>query len=224
MARVTKTSDYLDKLQKKGYSRCNDLLKLYDRWKKDLDIKTFSKFLDTIWEEKGKIKPTYLGENTYNYFRGVALEEFCFSTLNKALEETETENILELFWNGKILTEEFYVFENGQFKKYTKDKAVDIAIGKSEGGLINPLIIVGCKIYHSTNWLDEDRAFLDNIRNRYPKVRVYSLCWRLNAPPESLIGSQRTGLKVFELVQDGKFSEFIGEIKEVLARVKKNTF
>jgi len=66
MARIKKTFDYLKGLQNKGYSRCNEFFKLYDKWKKELNIKALSKFLDIIWKEKDNIKPKYLGENTYN--------------------------------------------------------------------------------------------------------------------------------------------------------------
>lgn len=222
MARIKKTSDYLDERQNKGYNRHNELLNLYDKWKKELDIKSLSDFLNIIWKEKDKIKSKYLGENTYNNFRGIAFEEFCFDLMNKVIKEAEAQNIVELFWNTKILTEEFYMFENGQFKKYPKYKSVDIAIGKQEDNLTHPLIIISCKIWQSTNWLDEDRAILDNIRNRYPNVLGYSLCMSLNVPCVSLISSQRTGLRVFDLSKDGKLNEFIGGIKEVLTEIKKN--
>jgi len=222
MARIKKTSDYLGELQNKGYNRYNELFNLYDKWKKELDIKSLSDFLNIIWKEKDKIKPKYLGENTYNNFRGIAFEEFCFDLINKVIKEAEAQNIIELFWNTKILTEEFYIFENGQFKKYPKYKAVDIAIGKQEDNLIHPLIIISCKIWQGTNWLDEDSAILDNIRNRYPNVLGYSLCMILNVPRVSLISSQRTGLRVFDLSKDGKLNEFIGGIKEVLTEIKKN--
>jgi len=114
MARIKKTSDYLDKLQNKGYNQYNDLFNLYNEWKKELDIKSLSDFLNIIWKEKDNIKPKYLGENTYNNFRGIAFEEFCFDLMNKVIKEAEAQNIIELFWNTKILTEEFYMFENGQ--------------------------------------------------------------------------------------------------------------
>lgn len=55
-----------------------------------------------------------------------------------------------------------------------------------------------------------------------PNVLGYSLCISLNVPPVSLISSQRTGLRVFDLSKDGKLNEFIGSIKEVLTEVKKN--
>ena len=222
MARVKKTSDYLDELRNKGYTGYNDLLNLYHRRKKDLDINALSKFLDVIWKEKDNIKPKYLGENTYNNFRGIAFEEFCFDISDKTIKESGAENVVELFWNEKILTEEFYMFENGEFKKYPKHKAVDVAIGKREDNLIHPLIIISCKIWQSTNWLDEDRAILDNTRNRYPNVLGYSLCMSLSVPPVSLISSQRTGLRVFDLSKDSKLDEFISDIKEVLMEVKKN--
>jgi len=222
MARIKKTSDYLKELQNKDYSRYSELFSLYDNWKKELDIEALSNFLKIIWEEKDDIKPKYLGENTYNNFRGIAFEEFCFDILDKAIKESKAENAVELFWNEKILTEEFYMFENGGFKKYPKHKAVDVAIGKREDNLIHPLIIISCKIWQSTNWLDEDRAILDNIRNRYPNVLGYSLCMSLSVPPVSLISSQRTGLRVFDLSQNGKLNEFISDIKEVLTEVKKN--
>lgn len=222
MARIKKTSDYLDELRNKGYQGYNDFLNLYKKWKKDLDIKVLSNLLDIVLREKDSIKPKYLGENTYNNFRGIAFEEFCFDLLDKVIKETETENIIELFWNTRILTEEFYMFQNGQFKKYPKYKAVDIAIGKREGNSIHPLIVVSCKIWQSTNWLDEDRAIFDSIRNRYPNVLGYSLCMSLSVPPVSLISSQRTGLKALDLSKDGKLNEFISDIKEVLTEIKKN--
>ena len=222
MARIKKTLDYLEELKNKDYNRYDELLNLYDKWQKELDIKALSNFLDIIWKEKDNIKPKYLGENTYNNFRGIAFEEFCFNILNKVIKENEAENVVELFWNEKILTEEFYMFENGGFKKYPKHKAVDLAIGKREDNLVHPLIIISCKIWQSTNWLDEDRAILDNIRNRYPNVLGYSLCMSISVPPVSLISSQRTGLRVFDLSKEGKLNEFIGDIKELLKEVKKN--
>lgn len=222
MARIKKTSDYLDELRNKDYKRYNELLNLYKKWKRNLDIEILSDFLDIVKNEKDNIKPKHLGENTYNNFRGIAFEEFCFDLLNKVIKETETENIIELFWNTRILTEEFYMFQNGQFKKYPKYKTVDIAIGKRERNLIHPIIVVSCKIWQSTNWLDEDRAILDNIRNRYPNVLGYSLCMSLSVPPVSLISSQRTGLKALDLSKDGKLNEFISDIEEVLIEIKKN--
>lgn len=222
MTRFKKTLDYLDELRNKGYEGYDVLLNLYNRWKKELDIKALSNFLDIIWKKKDNIKPRYLGENTYNNFRGIAFEEFCFDVLNKVIRETEIENIIELFWNTKILTEEFYLFEYGQFKKYPKYKAVDIAIGKREDNLIHPLMIISCKIWQSTNWLDEDRAVLDNIRNRYPNVLGYSLCMNLKVPPVSLISSQRTGLRVFDLSKNARLNEFISEVKEWLMEIKKS--
>jgi hypothetical protein len=222
MARIKKTLDYLRELQNKNYSRYGDLFDLYNKWKKNLDIKVFAEFLDTIWQEKDNIKPNkYLGGAAYSNFRGIAFEEFCFDILDNTIKGSGTENAVELFWNEKILTEEFYIFENGGFKKYPKYKAVDIAIGKRENNLIHPLIIISCKTYHSTNWLDEDRAILDNVRNRYPNVFGYSLGRGLSALPVSLISSQRTGLKVFDLSKEGKLSEFISDIEEVLTEVKK---
>jgi hypothetical protein len=221
MARVKKTLGYLRTLRKKDYKGYSCLLNLYNRWKKDIDIEVFSDFLDIIWKEIDNIRPK-LGVNTYNNFRGTALEEFCFDLLKKIIKETEVENVIELFWNQKILAEEFYIFENGRFKKYPKHKTVDIVVGKREDSLIHPIIIISCKIWQSTNWLDEDRAVLDNIRNRYPNVLGYSLCMSLQAPAVSLISSQRTGLRVFDLSKDGKLNEFIVDIKEVLTEVKKS--
>ena len=221
MGRIKKTTDYLEELKDKGYSRYNELLILYKEWKKKLDIKSLSDFLKITWEEKGNIKPK-LGENTYNNFRGIAFEEFCFDILKKAIKESEAEKAVELFWNAKILTEEFYMFQNRGFKKYPKYKAVDLAIGKRENNLIHPLIIISCKIWQSTNWLDEDRAILDNIRNRYPTALGYSLCMSLSVPPVSLISSQRTGLRVYNLSKEGKLNEFINDIKEFLMESKKN--
>ena len=224
MARNKRTSDYLDELRSKGYERYNELLNLYKKWKGSLDVKVLSDFLGIVDKEKDNIKPEYLGQNTYNNFRGIAFEEFCFDRLNKVIKKTETDNIIELFWNTKILTEEFYMFQNGQFKKYPKYKTVDIAIGKREGNLIHPIIVVSCKIWQSTNWLDEDRAILDNIRNRYPNVLGYSLCMLLSVPPVSLISSQRTGLKALDLSKDGKLNEFISDIEGALTEIKENAY
>jgi len=218
MARVGKTPDYLEKLQTKGYERSNGLFNLYKKWKESLDIQAFSDFLDIVWKEKDNIR-SKLGANTYNNFRGIAFEEFCFDLLKKIIEETGTASIIELFWNEKILTEEFYIFEGGQFNKYPKHKTVDIVVGKREGNLIHPIVIISCKTWQSTNWLDEDRAIFDNIRNRYPNVLGYSLCMSLQVPPVSLISGQRTGLKVFDLSKDDK--EFIADIKRMLEEIKR---
>lgn len=222
MARVTKTSDYLRKLESKRYNRCNELTVLYNNWKKSLDINKLSEFLKIIEDEKGSIKPKYLGENTYINLKAIAFEEFCFDLLSKVIKETGIENIVELFWNKKILTEEFYIFKNGQFDKYPKYKTVDIVIGKSEGKLFHSLVIISCKIWQSTNWLDEDRAVFDNIRNRYPNTLWYSLCMKLDVPPVSLISSRRTGLRVFNLSKDDEFNKFNEDIKKVLMEVKKS--
>jgi len=221
MPRVKRTHDYLGELRNKGYPRYDEVFNLYDKWKREFDINALSKFLIIVWEEKDNIKPSYLGENTYNNFRGIAFEEFCFDLLNKTIEETEAKNVVELFWNKKILTEEFYIFEEGRFKKYPKYKAVDIVIGKSESELIHPLIIISCKIWQSTNWLDEDRAIFDSIRNRYPNVLGYSLCMSLNVPRVSLISSQRTGLRVFDLSK--KFDDFAEDIRNVLCEVTNDS-
>jgi len=43
----------------------------------------------------------------------------------------------------------------------------------------------------------------------------------LSVSPVSLISSQRTGLRVFDLSEDGRLKEFIDDIKEVLIEVKK---
>ncbi|MFQ6129653.1 MAG: hypothetical protein ACE5OT_02450 [Candidatus Hadarchaeaceae archaeon] len=64
------------KFKNKGYNRYDEL-DLYDKWK-ELDIKALLDFLDIIWKEKDDMKPKYLGENTYNNFRGIAFEEFYF--------------------------------------------------------------------------------------------------------------------------------------------------
>lgn len=222
MARKKKTSYYLKHLQDKNYSRYDELVRLYDKSKNDLHIKSLSKFLDIIWKEKHNIKPKYLGENTYNNFRGIALEEFCFHLLSRIIRNIDIENLVEVFWNEKIMTEELYMFENGQFEKHSKYKAVDLALGRSEGRLIHPFIIVSCKIWQGTNWLDEDKNILDQIRSRYPNLLGYSLCMSLNVPPVSLISAQRTGLRVFDLSKQDKLKEFVTDIEEVLTEVKKN--
>lgn len=222
MARNKKTSDYLKELQSRGYGRYRELSKLHNTWKSELSVGALSGFLDTIWRQKDDIKPEYLGENTYNNFRGIAFEEFCFDILNKAIKESGAENEVELYWNQKILVEEFYIFENGQFGKHPKYKAVDIVVGMRKDNLVHPLMIISCKTWQSTSWLDEDRAILDNIRNRYPYVLGYSLCMSLSVLPVSLVSSQRTGLRVFDLSKNGKANEFVDDIKEALAEIRKN--
>jgi len=222
MARIQETSYYLKNLEEKQYERYHDLQSLYDRWKNQFDIKAISDFLDIIWKEKNKIKPKYLGENAYNNFRGIAFEEFCFGLSEKIIKETSCQGLIEPFWNEKILTEEFYVFEQekGHFVNYPKKKAVDIALGKREKNLVHPLIIISCKVWQSANWLDEDRATFENIRNRYPNVIGYSLYMKLAASPVSLISAKRTGLKVFNLSDEHKFNEFVKDIKKVLMEIK----
>ncbi len=216
MAKVKNTSYYLEQLQNKSYRGHGELLDLYNKWKENLDNDELLNFLDIIGKEKDNIKPKYLGENTYSNFRGNAFEEFCFDKLDKLIKESGASNAIEIFWNKKILSEEFYIFENGKFNKYPKYKSVDIVMGKQEDNLIHPLAIISCKIWQSTNWLDEDRAVFDNVRNRYPDVLGYSLCTSLSASRVSLISSRRTGLKVFDLSKGDKFPEIIRDIKEVL--------
>ncbi|MBA7467716.1 hypothetical protein ES707_02937 [subsurface metagenome] len=41
----------------------------------------------------------------------------------------------------------------------------------------------------------------------------------LSVPPVSLISSQRTGLKVFDLSKENQFSEFIRDIKGIIQGV-----
>jgi len=224
MSRWKTTDDYLKQLERKGYSQYDSLFGLYDKWRGGLDIKALSDFLDIVWKEKDNIKPNYLGENTYANFRGTAFEEFCFDFLRKIINECEADNLVQVFWNKKIVTEEFTIFEGGKFRKYPKSKAIDIVIGRSESDLFHPLIIISCKIWQSTNWLDEDRAIFDSVRNRYPKVAGYSLCMSLSVPRVSLISSQRTGLRVFDLSKENQFSEFTREIKDVIQEVTSGIY
>jgi len=216
MARVKRTLDYLEQL--KDHGQYSELRTLYDRWSDTLDAEALSRFLDFVWEEKGSIKPR-LGENTYSNLRGIAFEEFCFLVLSKAVRDAVAEGMIGLFWNERILTEEFYIFENGQFKRFPKYKTVDLALGKSDGSLVHPFVIVSCKIWQSTNWLDEDRAVLDNIRLRYPEVLGYSLCMNMSVPRVSLISAQRTGLQVYDLSDPARFGEFKTDIQRVLVEV-----
>ncbi|MBA7467717.1 hypothetical protein ES707_02938 [subsurface metagenome] len=92
-------------------------------------------------------------------FRGTAFEEFCFYLVEKIINECKAGNLFRVSWNKKVVTEEFYIFQDGEFKKYPKSKAVDIVIGQSRD-LFHPLIIISCKIWQQTNWLDDDRAIL----------------------------------------------------------------
>jgi len=224
MSRWKKTDAYLKQLEHKGYNQYDKILSLYGKWKAELDTKALSDFLDIVWKEKDNIKPKYLGENTYMNFRGTAFEEFCFDFLRKIINECEADNLVQVFWNKKIVTEEFFIFEDGKFRKYPKNKAIDIVIGQSESNLFHPLIIISCKIWQSTNWLDEDRAIFDNVRNRYPNVVGYSLCMNLSAPPVSLVSSQRTGLRVFDLSKESQFSEFTKDIKGVIQGVTRGIY
>jgi len=224
MSRWKKTDAYLKQLEHKGYNQYDKILSLYGKWKAELDTKALSDFLDIVWKEKDNIKPKYLGENTYINFRGTAFEEFCFAFLRKIINECEADNLVQVFWNKKIVTEEFFIFEDGKFRKYPKNKAIDIVIGQSESNLFHPLIIISCKIWQSTNWLDEDRAIFDNVRNRYPNVVGYSLCMNLSAPPVSLVSSQRTGLRVFDLSKESQFSEFTKDIKGVIQGVTRGIY
>lgn len=203
-------SMYLDRLQNKGYNRYGELLDLYTRWKNDLEIKDFLEFLNITARELKHIKPV-LGENTYNNFRGVALEEFCCCKLNKLVADIGVAD-LQIFRNERILTEEFFVLEDGKFNKITNSKNIDIVIGKKEESLIHPLVIISCKIWYDKNWLDEDREVFDNVRRRYPYVLGYSLCTNLSASQAALISCQRTGMKVFNLSKDDKFPEIISDI------------
>ena len=216
MARVKRTLDYLEQL--KDHGQYSELRTLYDRWSDTLDAEALSRFLDFVWEEKGSIKPR-LGENTYSNLRGIAFEEFCFLVLSKAVRDAVAEGMIGLFWNERILTEEFYIFENGQFKRFPKYKTVDLALGKSDGALIHPFVIVSCKTWQCTNWLDEDRAVLDNIRLRYPHVLGYSLCMTMSVARVSLISAQRTGLQVYDLSDPARFGEFKTDIQRVLVKV-----
>ena len=216
MARVKKTCVYLEQL--KDHDQYRELSVLYDRWSDTLDVEALLRFLELVWQVKDSIKPI-LGENTYNNLRGIAFEEFCFCVLSKAVRDAAAEGMIRLFWNERILTEEFYIFENGQFKRFPKYKTVDLALGKSDGSLVHPFVIVSCKIWQSTNWLDEDRAVLDNIRLRYPEVLGYSLCMNMSVPRVSLISAQRTGLQVYDLSDPARFGEFKTDIQRVLVEV-----
>lgn len=216
MARIMQTANYLEELRNRSYKGIYGLSNLFKGWKGKSDIGAFLSFLESTWKEKDRIRPKYLSLNSYNNLRGIAFEEFCYDALDKTIKGSGAEKLIELFWNEKILTEEYYVFEKGKFRKLPKYKTVDIGIGQREDELIHPIIILSCKIYQSTNWLDEDRTILDNIRNRYPNVLGYSLCMGLSAPAVSLISCQRTGLKVFDLSKEKNFDIFLKEIKEII--------
>ena len=222
MAKVKRTQDYLEELKSRSYPRYDELSGLYDKWKKELDIETFSRFLETVWEEIDNIKPKYLGINTYSNFRGIAFEEFCFDSSRGAINEAGVDGIVEPFWNQKVVMEEFYIFDGSQFKVQRKYKAVDIVVGKSdksESRLIHPFVIISCKVWQGTNWLDEDRAVFDSIRSRYPNVVGYSLCMSLNAPQVSLISCQRTGLRVFDLSKD--YEGFVEDMEKTLQSISE---
>lgn len=219
MARIKRTSDYLDQLNSSGYPKSEYFAKLYRNWKDNLGIEVFTQYLRELWDEKDTIKPKYLGENTYSNFRGISFEEYCFSLLNGVIQELSPAVAIELFWNEKIVVEEFYLFENGEFRKFLKYKNVDLAIGVSENKIIHPFSIISCKVWQSTNWLDEDKSTLDSVSSRYPGVIGYSLCMSIGVPKVSLISAQRTGLRVFDLSLDGRVKEFISEIRTLLQAI-----
>jgi len=216
MARVKRTSDYLDQLHSRGYPKSDYFTELYRKWKIHLDIKVFAQYLNEIWEEKDNIKPKFLGENTYSNLRGISFEEYCFSLLNGVIQDISLPVAVEIFWNEKIVIEEFYLFENNEFTKHPKYKNVDLAIGVPENKMIHPYSIISCKVWQSTNWLDEDKSTLDSVSSRYPAVIGYSLCMSIGVPKVSLISAQRTGLRVFDFSLDGRVNEFISEIRELL--------
>ena len=222
MTRVRRTQDYLADLRDGDYPRCEELVGLYDEWKRELDIQTFSRFLDTIWEEKDNIRPKYLGTNTYSNFRGIAFEELCFDLLCRAIQRTGIGATVEPFWNQRVVMEEFYLFDGEQFKVQRKYKAVDVVAGKSdesESGLVHPLVIISCKTWQSTNWLDEDKAVYDSVRSRYPNVIGYSLCMSLSVPAVSLISCQRTGLRVFDLSKE--YKGFVEDIERTMQDLRE---
>jgi len=216
-----KTEDYLNQLQSSGYAKTQKLFGLYHRWKEKLDIESLSKFLDVLWDEKENIRPSKLGIATYNNFRGVAFEEFVHDAIDKALDLEKTK--FELFWNDKILREEFYILEGGSFKKHPKYKAVDLTIGMREDKLIHPIAVISCKNWYDSVWLDDDRTVFDNIRNKYPHVFGYGVCMDCNVPAVSLISAQRTGLKVYPFKEKNCFDEFIGELRNNLQIVENMT-
>jgi hypothetical protein len=139
--------------------------------------------------------------------------------LKKVIKKCEAEKIIGLFWNEKILTEQFYIFEKGKFKKDSKYKTVDIVLGKPENKLIHPLVIVNCRVWTDTTRLNEDLFIFERIRNIYPTVIGYSLSMYAEVPWVSLICCSRTGLKVFGLSK--QFEKFINDIKEFINEIKK---
>lgn len=216
MAKVKRTLDYLNQLQSSGYPKSDHFIDLYRTWKTSRNLKIFSQYLNELLDEKDGIKPKYLGENTYSNLRGISFEEFCFDVLTRTVQENTPSFDVEVFWNERILTEELYLFENGEFKKHPKSKAVDLILGVPQEARIHPFVIISCKVWQGTNWLDEDRSTLDRIRIRYPAVIGYSLCMSANVPPVSLISAQRTGLRVLDFSQESQVDEFVSDIKELL--------
>ena len=89
MGRAKRFIHYIDELRGNGYQKSTEFVELYERWKQGTDIKALSSFLDISWNEKDRIKPQYLGSNTYNNFRGTAVEEFCHSCLKNSLESSK---------------------------------------------------------------------------------------------------------------------------------------
>jgi len=221
MARLKKTETYLQELKNKGYPQQDKLVKLYHEWKNapDPDIDALSAFLAAVGGDTGGIR-SLLGINTFNNFRGYALEEFCFDLFQKRIKEFEIADLVELLPNQKVLTEEFFVFEKGKFEKIPKEKSIDIVVGQRENELIHPHIIVSCKTYQSTNWLDEDKAIFFSIRNRYPDVVGYSLCLGISTSEDVPLFSRRTGLAVFDLSKKEQYCEFDEDLKKVLKDIK----
>jgi len=219
MARLKRTSDYLNQLQLAGYPRYDYFDALYQEWRNSSDLAPFTQFQEDLWEEKDNMKPEFIGENTYSNLRGISFEEFCFTTIGRIIENSSRIPEIKLFWNERILTEEFLLFKDNHFSKHPKYKRVDLAIGMKQTNIIHPFSIMSCKVWQSTNWLDEDRAILDSIRVRYPAVIGYSLCMSLNVPKVSLISAQRTGLQVYDFSIDGQYDEFVSDVRKSLQEI-----
>ena len=217
---MKRTIQYLENLKEQGYQKHELLFELYNKWRTELDIETLISFLKEIDEDKRNLKSNYIGENTYSNFRGIAFEEYCFIQLERIIKETNSQKIIDLFWNENIKTEEYLYYDGKEFKTFPKYKRIDLTIGKKQKELIHPLIIISCKVWQSINWLDEDKNILDKIRNRYPGVTGYSLCLSLSISPIYLLSVQRSGLQVFNFSNKFQLDQFIKEVTEFLTNIK----
>lgn len=219
MTEKTRTSDYLNQLENKGYERCSELRHLYDTWKKSLDIKPLQQFLDITWQDRDRIRADFSHGNIYNHFRRTVFEKFCYDLLRNIIKKTGSDHAAELFWNERIKVKSTYLFERGSFKKHPKYIPVDIAIGVHDGDQIHPRVIVNCNIWQTFSQLGNDQANFDIIYNKYPMLTGYNLTLSMSMdmdPMRLSTSYQQIGVKVCNISEENELDEFVEDIKGTL--------